>query len=209
MIIIGTRGITSSTGQTGTFSCPGCGQQASYRERQIRQWLTLYFIPVIPLGLHGKFVECENCRQAYDPAILTYDPQADREAFGLALSELLARLALEDGTFTVEERQVIFDFYRRTTDRDLDAGELTRIVERIRREGPRFIESVKAVAPTWSGEAIAWFIHAAFSLACAEDDMTAEKQKALAELPAALGVSKEDFQRVVAASAESEQETDA
>lgn len=209
MIIIGTRGITSSTGETGAFACPTCGKQSSYRERQIRQWLTLYFIPVIPLGLAGKFVECETCRQAYDPAILTYDPQADREAFGRTLAELLARLALEDGTFTVEERHVIFDFYRRTTDRDLDPGELTRIVDRVRRDGPRFIESAKAVAPTWSGEALSWFIHAAFSLACAEDDMPAEKQKALAELPAALGVSKEDFQRVVAASAESEQETDA
>lgn len=209
MLIIGTRGITSSTGETGKFSCPGCSTHASYRERQIRQWLTLYFIPVIPLGIAGKYVECENCRQAYDPAILTYDPQADREAFGRTLSELLARLALADGTFTVEERQVILTFYRKTTDRDLDAGELTRIVEGVRRDGRPFIESVKAVAPTWSGEAIAWFIHAAFSLACAEDDMTPEKQKALGELPAALGVSKEDFQRVVAASAESEQETDA
>lgn len=209
MIIIGTRGITSSTGDSGRFHCPNCGDNVPYRERQVREWLTLYFIPVLPLGISGKYVECERCTQAYDPAIVSYDPQAEREAFGRALVELLARLALVDGTFTVEERTVIVDFYRRTTDRSLDAGELTETVERVRREGPRFLEAVRAAAPNWSGEAIAWFIHAAFSLACAEDEMTAEKQQALAELPGALGVSKEDFQRVVAASAESEQETDA
>jgi hypothetical protein len=209
MIIIGTRGITSSTGEAGRFQCPTCGPNASYRERQVREWLTLYFIPVLPLGVAGKYVECEGCSQAFDPAIVTYDPQVEREAFGRTLTDLLVRLALVDGTFTVEERNVIFEFYRRTTDRPLDAGELTETVERVRREGPRFLETVRAAAANWSGDAIAWFIHAAFSLACAEDEMTPQKQQALAELPRALGVSKEDFQRVVTASAESEQETDA
>lgn len=58
--------------QGGVFFCPNCGGDCQYSRQQGRRWFTLFFIPLIPLGyVGGEFVECERCKSAYDPAVLS------------------------------------------------------------------------------------------------------------------------------------------
>jgi hypothetical protein len=60
----------------GTFDCPRCGPQRTYAHKQIKRWFTLYFIPVIPLGIAGEFVECSSCAATYGIEILPSVPAA-------------------------------------------------------------------------------------------------------------------------------------
>lgn len=69
MIIYGTRGMNSLQ-NTGYFKCPRCGPNRSYRHYAVKRWFTLYFIPVIPLGTAGEFVECENCAATWGTEVL-------------------------------------------------------------------------------------------------------------------------------------------
>lgn len=68
LLIFGTRGITY-TKASGDFQCPSCGP-ARYRHRRIRNFFTLYFIPLIPLNMEREFVECAQCRQTFRLEIL-------------------------------------------------------------------------------------------------------------------------------------------
>jgi hypothetical protein len=60
----------------GTFDCPRCGPQRGFTHKQVKRWFTLYFIPVIPLGIAGEFVECKSCAATYGIEIIRNLPQA-------------------------------------------------------------------------------------------------------------------------------------
>lgn len=77
MIIFGTR-TTNPTAGHGVFNCPRCGPQKPYSHKKAKRWFTLYFIPVIPLGTAGEWVECNACAGSFDMEALHYDPQAER-----------------------------------------------------------------------------------------------------------------------------------
>lgn len=69
LIIWGRKGVTSVAG-AGTFDCPGCGPGKSYEHKKVTKYFTLYFIPLIPMGTHGEYVECQSCRKNWKPTVL-------------------------------------------------------------------------------------------------------------------------------------------
>ena len=79
---------------TGSFACPVCQAQQTYERRQVREWLTLYFIPVIPLGSQGEFLRCLTCRNDFSTAALFGQPETPNgptsEDFAEALLVLVA-----------------------------------------------------------------------------------------------------------------------
>ena len=50
----------------GDFHCANCGGDRHYRRRIARRWLTLFFLPVIPLNGVGEVVECAACRARFN-----------------------------------------------------------------------------------------------------------------------------------------------
>lgn len=82
MIIFGTRTMASSQGG-GVFNCPRCGMQRNYAHKQLNRWFTLYFIPCIPMGRAGEYLECMSCGGTYGMEVLHYDPASERaETYG-------------------------------------------------------------------------------------------------------------------------------
>ncbi len=70
MIIFGTR-VSASPRDVGDFACPRCQSMQPYQEFVNRRWFTLYFIPVIPMGTAGEYVQCFGCGSQFDPQVLT------------------------------------------------------------------------------------------------------------------------------------------
>ena len=75
-IIFGTRGVRSTI-KEGQFYCPQCDAQTRYKHKKVTQFFTLYFIPLIPLGNKGQYVECMSCRNTYIERILQMRPTID------------------------------------------------------------------------------------------------------------------------------------
>jgi len=95
MIIFGTRSM-DSTVTNGAFHCPRCSVQRSYSHKSVRQWFTLYFIPLIPLWRSGEYIECNSCAGTYGVEVLSYDPAADIAATFATLRRIVV-LALAEG----------------------------------------------------------------------------------------------------------------
>jgi hypothetical protein len=96
MIIFGTRGITSTT-KTGEFHCPRCGPQRPYAWRRVNRWFTLYFIPVIPMGMAGEYIECQQCAGTFGTEVLTYDPAAEQQKTLEEVERILVLVTLAAG----------------------------------------------------------------------------------------------------------------
>jgi len=79
LIIWGVRVFFRTTGQ-GMFHCPRCGGDRRYRYRSGRRFLTLFFIPVIPLAKAGEHVQCTTCRARYHVGALRQPTAAQMQA---------------------------------------------------------------------------------------------------------------------------------
>lgn len=79
LIIFGLRIYFRTVGQ-GTFHCQRCGGDRTYRLRSGRKWIHLFFIPLIPLGHAGEFVQCDRCGTRYSPDVLTLPTMSQMQA---------------------------------------------------------------------------------------------------------------------------------
>jgi hypothetical protein len=70
--VLGVR--RSSGGATGTFHCPGCGGDRTYRRRSSRGRF-----PVVPAGSAEPLVECRTCRGRFSPGVLDVPTSARLE----------------------------------------------------------------------------------------------------------------------------------
>jgi hypothetical protein len=53
----------------GEFYCPRCRAFTDYSRHAVRQYFTLYFIPLFPMGTLAEYIECQQCRGNFEPAI--------------------------------------------------------------------------------------------------------------------------------------------
>jgi hypothetical protein len=73
LIIFGRRTMTK-TNHSGSFRCPGCGPDQTYVHKEVKRWFTLYFIPIIPLGTVGAYIQCTRCHGQFTEDVLHYLP---------------------------------------------------------------------------------------------------------------------------------------
>ena len=71
-----------STRDTGRFYCPHCVKlDVAYQHQSAREWFTLYFIPVFPIGGHKEYIECLKCKNTYTTEVLELKPPSDDDLF--------------------------------------------------------------------------------------------------------------------------------
>ena len=57
----------------GQFVCLKCGVEKDYEVISLREWFTLFFIPILPTANNEgreNFVECGTCKSTYDTDVL-------------------------------------------------------------------------------------------------------------------------------------------
>jgi hypothetical protein len=70
VIIFGTRGKKTKVGE-GEFYCPKCQTRRTYHHMKAKRYFTLYFIPLIPMGNLGEYIECQTCHTPFEISVLT------------------------------------------------------------------------------------------------------------------------------------------
>lgn len=54
----------------GQFYCARCDTIRPYTHKRLRNYLAVFFIPLVPLGTRGEYVECKVCLRTYTPEVL-------------------------------------------------------------------------------------------------------------------------------------------
>lgn len=103
-ILFGTRGVAYTKG-AGEFTCPACNAEREYKHIRIRQFFTLFFIPVIPLMLRGEFVECKTCSNKFKLDVLELKGQGNTRISALRVAQLsvFSELHLKNRTAAEDE----------------------------------------------------------------------------------------------------------
>lgn len=200
LIIFGTRGVTTSAG-TGEFWCPGCRTKRAYEHKRVRRFFTLYFIPIIPLDVLGEYVECATCRDTYDPAVLSLDPERGEKEltaeFARAIRRVMVLMMLADGRIDDEEIETIKQVYERVAKRPIDKAEIDQEVADARADGRGIRPYLSSIVGRLNDPGKELVVKTAFFVAAADGTFTDEETALLAELAGALEMSPSHFKGVV------------
>ena len=140
MILIGTMEWASTT-EKGEFFCPVCNATKTYQRKNSRPFLTLYFIPVIPIGGLREYVLCRSCRERFDPLVLEPgfaaemlrdSPHiAEQATFETELLRLIALMMVEDDHVSESEIAMATRVYQSMSMRELPRSELERVCREV------------------------------------------------------------------------------
>jgi uncharacterized tellurite resistance protein B-like protein len=106
MIIFGSRGLDLKRGE-GTFFCPRCQSDRSYTLKERKRMGHLYWIPLLPLGSLGKFVECNTCKNIFHEDAQYSETNASvANKLDIAIKSALSAVILSDGVTDKNELEI-------------------------------------------------------------------------------------------------------
>lgn len=200
MIIFGTRGVTYSAG-SGDFYCPGCQAESSYTQKRVRRFFTLYFIPLIPLDLHGEYVECQHCRGKYSLEILDYDPATGaaefKAEFHRAVTRVMVAMMLADGDIDAEEIQTLRRLYSQLTGSELSEAQLQSEIGAVRDQQQSVTRLLAPIASALNDNGREMVVKAAYLVAAADGRFEDEEKALIAQIGKVLGMTGAHLKGVI------------
>jgi uncharacterized tellurite resistance protein B-like protein len=200
MILIGTMNLTR-TRQSGQFYCPTCGCSQEYRLRARRPFLTLYFVPVVPVGATQLFVVCNGCRDKWDPTVLQMDKLEHQETQASQFREEALRSAVlvvvEDDRISESEvdalQRIAWQLFGRMVDRE-ELGEMCSIA-RENKIRPR--NYVLTVSRRWNQQQRCQALQAMFLAASAEGSVDGNRLDTLTEMRDILELTEREYEAAI------------
>ncbi len=205
MIIIGSTQLTF-TKSSGSFHCPNCDQLREYRHRTKREFLTIYFIPLIPLQSVGEFVECSTCRGTFEPDVARMTAEQIRASHRYAALEMircaLVIIVAADDDVSDEELAAVRDFARQHELPDVTIAQILREAAAVQQSNMDLLQYISHVAQQLSEEDKELLVHHAFLAATAAGELSEPRGELLKDLPEAIGIHETRFREIVAAAIE-------
>lgn len=224
IIIFGTRGVRSTV-KEGSFICPQCASQQPYQHKKVTQFFTLYFIPLIPMGNKGEYVECRGCRNTYITRILDMQPVLDitpKQSGTIAqpqaainstgrsvdvepekdkiIKKLLIMMILADGRVENSELVTFHRVYRESTGKTV--SDIYKEIEEVRTENRSAHHYLKDAVNLLNQEGKEAILRAGMNIAAADGDidpaevrMVESFGKALEMKPAEIAAVIDEFKR--------------
>ena len=200
MILIGTINLTR-TRDRGNFYCPTCVLTQTYRLRSRRPWLTLYFIPTVPVGGVEFFVQCDHCRSTWDTSVLEMDRQGHEQALEDEYRDQVVRasvlVVLADGEISENEILALQRIASRMLERAVDREELGRLCSIAQQNQIKAANYVLTVSRRWSKEQRSQALQAMFLAASAERDMSQSQIEVLAKMREILELSDAEYEAAI------------
>lgn len=188
MIIWGTRGLTS-TQRNGVFHCPRCGPKKPYALRVINRWFTLYFIPIIPLGRAGQYIECNGCAATYGEEVLRYDPETERRAVVESVQRILVVTTLHAGALTENRLVGLQHAIEEITGVVVATEELQREYQLAQAANVQLVPFVQQTAATLTNEGKELVLGGAYLIFTDDGSLSASDEQAITQLGQALGMT--------------------
>lgn len=187
MIIYGTRGKNVHVGG-GEFFCPRCSTDQQYQQYDVKNYFTLYFIPLIPIGKAGEFVECTGCGGTYSLEILDYDPEAELEATVNAFRRLSVLFLLDVNRCSSPTLKALQQVVGDALEVDIDAADVAQDVRQAQSASPDTKKFFKSQSDTLSDDGKLLLVRCLREILETESPLHDEEASRIVELGKAMGL---------------------
>lgn len=187
LIIWGLRVFYHTLAQ-GTFYCRKCGGDRHYRHRAGRRFITVFFIPIIPLNKTGEHVQCTTCKTRYVVDVLHAPTSAQMQsAIPAGTRAMIGMMLRTGGADSAAARKRAIDAVSGAGEQGYDdsklAADMALSVETAR-------QAITQLGGQLRPEAKEWYLAEAIRIALADGPLT-ENERGTAEMIAAdLGMTK-------------------
>jgi hypothetical protein len=195
LIIWGLRVIYRTLGR-GVFFCRRCGGDREYRQRAGRRYITVFFIPLVPLMKTGAHVQCLTCKTRYVTEVLKLPTTVQMQlalAAGMRAMVAVMLRAGDPGSPAARRRAV--DAVTGAGDRGFDAEALEEVLAEPAGAGR---PEIAALGSQLQVEAREWCLAEAIRIRMADGPLTGTERAAAEHLAAALGMTQAQAIGVIA-----------
>ena len=200
MILIGTMNLTR-TRERGDFYCPTCALTETYRLRVRRPWLTLYFIPTVPVGGAELFVQCDKCQSTWDPTVLEMNQQSHEQALEEQFRDEALRssvlVVIADDQISENEINALQRVASRLLGRVVDREELGHLCSVAQQNQIEAVNYVLTVSRRWSPEQRSLALQAMFLAATAEGEMGKPQLGTLSKMRDILELTDAEYESAI------------
>jgi hypothetical protein len=195
LILWGLRVIYRTLGR-GVFFCRRCGGDREYRQRAGRRYITIFFIPLVPLTRTGVHVQCLTCKTRYVTEVLKLPTTVQMQVALVAGMRALVAVMLRAGDpVSPLARRRAADAVAGAGDRGYDEVALAEdLAEPAAVSRPK----IAALGSQLQVEAREWCLAEAIRIAMADGPLTGAERAAAEQLAAALGMTQAQAIGVIA-----------
>lgn len=187
LIIWGLRVIYHTIAQ-GVFFCRRCGGDRNYRHRAGRRFVTVFFIPLIPLTKTGEHVQCTACKTRYVSDVLRL-PTAARmqKALPTGMRALVAVMLRAGDPASADARRRAIDAVTGAGAQGYDDAALDADLAVPAQEGRR---AIIALGEQLRVHAREWHLAELIRIAMADGPLTGAERAAAEAVAADLGLTQ-------------------
>ncbi len=200
MIIFGTRGVKSTLSK-GNFSCPQCAANRLYQHKKVTRFFTLYFVPLIPLGSAGEYVECQTCYGTFVPRVLDNGSDQSEKKFQAIYEEAMRHsmilMMLADGHIDPEEMETVQQIINKFGHNDVSMPELELLVERVQKENLPLSHYLTQVAPSLNEHGKEIIIKCAIAVASADGHIDESELQLISDMAKNLEMSNSHLKGII------------
>jgi hypothetical protein len=195
LILWGLRVIYRTLGR-GVFFCRRCGGDREYRYRAGRRFITVFFIPLVPLMKTGAHVQCLTCKTRYVTEVLKLPTTVQMQVALIAGMRALVAVILRAGDpASPLARRRALDAIVGAGDDDYNEAALEEDLEEpVDTAGPK----VSALGSQLQIEAREWCLAEAIRIALADGPLSGTERAAAEQLAGALGMTQAQAVGVIA-----------
>ena len=205
-LIFGTRASKSTVG-SGMFFCPNEQSDQPYRQVAVKRKGHLFFIPLLPLGDLGEYVECGSCGGTYRPEVLSLPSRQQLQtSFAEAVTRLVVEVIIADGYVVAAERNIALGVVNQYLDSPgLSIAQLEKMITDAEAGGPgdrsrNLSNLLPELSTALSIEGRELLIRIALRLAAAAGRIDESETKVIADAAHHLGLSRARVRELVAES---------
>ena len=195
MLIIWLSVIYRTLGR-GAFFCRRCGGDRAYRHRAGRRYITVYFIPVVPLMKTGEHVQCLTCKTRYVTEVLKLPTTVQMQAaLGTGMRAMVGIILRAGDPASPLSRRRALDAVTGTGEDGYDEDVLK---EDLAEPAHTARAKIGALGAQLQSEAREWYLAEAIRIAMADGPLTGAERAAAEHLAATLGMTQAQAFGVIA-----------
>ena len=195
LILWGLRVIYRTLGR-GVFFCRRCGGDREYRHRAGRRYVTVFFIPLIPLMKTGEHVQCLTCKTRYVTEVLKVPTTVQMQVALVAGVRAMVAVILRSGDpASPLSRRRALDAVTSAGDGGYDEDALE---EDLAEPADTARPKISALGGQLQVEAREWWLAEAIRIAMADGPLTGTERAAAEHLASALGMTQAQAIGVIA-----------
>lgn len=186
MLVFGSRGYRFKRG-AGTFRCPHCGGDRAYTRRELKRMGHVFWIPVLPLGSAGEYIQCNSCGGEFDMAVLSLPTsQQVEQRLDVALRSAIAAMIRSDSNATAEELRMGATIAARHLQGDYTEADMRRDLAEMHDD--RLESHLSKAAQYLTEDGRVSFVQACLVLAVADGELNDDELATLVRVAAGLGI---------------------